>query len=105
MKNILIIIVLLFLSVKSFGKTDCCDIKKITLEKSIIPIQIEIEINNFFFYYILDRCDKNNLMIDEKIEKELNYLSDRIYVLQIKQLLKYNIDDLFKSLPIKLRFK
>jgi len=64
-----------------FGKrNNYADIK----ECHAMPIRAEIEISEFFFYYILNRCDEQNILIEGHIEKELNYLSDRIHVLEMK---------------------
>ena len=86
MKILKVLILAFFIPSYSFGMLDHKkEIKYYQLEINLISSASEIDICNSLYYYVLD-----NIEITPSVEAALDYLSNRIYFLQIQQYKKRN---------------
>jgi len=100
MKTLIFVLVLL-LSPPVYGRSTDNDKKYIMYnDYPVLPGYIEAEVNNTLFYYIIEQPMPLRWSAIEDIEHRLNYLSDRIYFLEMKNKFSYKFDpSLFFPLP------
>lgn len=101
-KYILVIVVLFIFLMTTCAATQRDYTQQLIRYESVLPSQTEVELYEALFYKIVRNPIYDIAPISTETERHLDYLSDRIYYLENKSIITFDIRKLIEFLPVQL---